>query len=320
MREVWESIEQLLLHHGRLIANIEGNGTGPAFAFSAGIHGNEPSGVMALKNVFNQISQHNIPVNGKLIAFIGNRNALHNKKRYSHTDLNRMWTNDNITKLHTAGFLPQELTPEIIEMIEIDNLLQQFMEGINGREKYFIDLHTTSSASVPFAAVDQQPESYNLAIRLPIPFISNLDKFLKGTLINYLDHMQFKALVFEAGLHDDPESVLKHEALIWLVLGLSGAIDLADIPNYEGCYTLLQGLSEHPHKVFKILHRHEVRDNMSFRMVPGFINFQRVKSGEQIAFENDIPVYAKYNGKIFMPLYQIQGSDGFFIIEKISKE
>jgi len=317
MEKVWQNIEQLLIHKGRVITEIPGNGTGVAIAFCAGLHGNEPSGVIALKNVFDYIKAKEIPVDGKLIAFIGNRNALHRKCRYCAQDLNRMWTVDNINKLHNKGFEKHELNPEALEMIEIDELLQDFLGSLNGHDRFFVDLHTTSSPSIPFAAIDNQPLSYDFALQLPIPFVSNLDEFLKGTLMYYLDHIKFKAIVFEAGMHDDLASIQKHEAMIWLVLGMSGAIKEEHIPNYKGCFTLLQGLSEHPHKVFNILYRHDVVDNEKFEMLPGFINFQSVDKGMVIATENNKPVLAPYSGNIFMPLYQNQGADGFFIIERI---
>ena len=137
------------------------------------------------------------------------------KYRFTEEDLNRMWTPENIDKLHTGQLHDEELHPELIEMREIDLLLEDFINGLDDQDRYFIDLHTTSSPSVPFAAVDDQPESYDFAMKLPIPFISNLDEFLEGTLLHYLDHIDFKAIVFEAGMHDDPRSVLKHEALIF---------------------------------------------------------------------------------------------------------
>lgn len=319
MRNVWGEIDQLLVHRDRIITEKEGEKKGPAIAFCAGLHGNEPTGVLALRDVFYYIEEHKIPINGKMIAFIGNRNALHNKERYADEDLNRMWTKDNINKLHTEGFGDHELNPEILEMIDIDLLLKEFLCCLDGEDRFFIDLHTTSAPSVPFAAIDKQPLSYNLALQLPIPFVSNLDDFLKGTLMYYLDHIKFRAMVFEAGMHDDPASIQKHKALIWLILGLTGAVDKEHIPNYEGCFTLLQGLSEHPHKVFNILHRHNVTDISKFHMKPGFVNFQMIDKGTPLAVDNDEEIVAPYTGNIFMPLYQDQGADGFFIIERTDK-
>ena len=56
----------------------------------------------------------------------------------------------------------------------------------------------------------------------------------------------------------------------------------------------------------------------SFTMKPGFVNFQHVKKGQQMAIKNNILVIASYNGRIFMPRYQNVGEDGFFEIRKIS--
>lgn len=320
MEKIWAEVETLLLTKGRTIAKINGNGNGPAIAFCAGVHGNEPAGVLAVNNVFRQIEREKIEVHGKLLAFIGNRNALHNKQRFVQEDLNRMWTPANVERLHSGALHKEQLHPELIEMREIDKLLVDFIDGLKDKERFFIDLHTTSAPSVPFAAIDDQPESFDFAMKLPIPFISNLDKFLQGTLLYYLDHMRFKAIVFEAGMHDDPRSILKHEALIWLVLGLSGAVNMNDIPNYNGCFTLLKGLSDHPHKVFHILHRHPVRNNELFEMLPGFINFQSITKNEPLAHDHGEVIKAPESGNIFMPLYQNKGADGFFIIERTDKQ
>lgn len=51
-------------------------------------------------------------------------------------------------------------------------------------------------------------------------------------------------------------------------------------------------------------------------MLPGFINFQAVEKGMVLAIENGKEVIAPNSGNIFMPLYQNQSADGFFIIER----
>ncbi len=52
-------------------------------------------------------------------------------------------------------------------------------------------------------------------------------------------------------------------------------------------------------------------------MKPGFINFQQIQKGQQLAVSNGQAVNAPQQGKIFMPLYQSQGNDGFFTIRSI---
>ncbi len=54
-------------------------------------------------------------------------------------------------------------------------------------------------------------------------------------------------------------------------------------------------------------------------MDPGFINFQSIRNGEQIAKSNGMPITSSHSCQIFMPLYQGKGNDGFFMIRKIPK-
>jgi len=295
-----------------------GKENGPFVIFSGGIHGNEPSGVLALKNVFKELVQRNIMVNGSVLAFIGNRNALNKGQRYSTIDLNRLWTDENLKKLRTSGFADNELNPDVIEMISIDKLMQQFQNTASGKEHYFIDLHTTSAPSVPFAVVDRTDHCVEMALKFPLPVVVNLNEYIAGTMLNYLDNQGFHGLVFEAGQHDDPMSVTKHEAIVWLVLAETGAIPRESIPDYNAKFELLNGLSDDPHKMFEITHREGVREGEQFEMKPGFVNFQSIESGDFMGTKNGQNLHAPKDGRIFMPLYQSKGTDGYFIVERIS--
>lgn len=306
---------KIIADNNRHIGLISGDMKGPTLVFSGGIHGNEPSGVIALVNVFEKLKKEQIPIKGHIMALIGNTKALHDGRRYITQDLNRLWTSQNIYKMHNGGFNSDEISPEIEEMIAIDKMLMNFVKGKPAKNRYFIDLHTTSSSSVPFAAIDKMRQSINFALQLPIPFIINLDEFLKGTLLHYLDHINFGAMVFEAGQHDDPNSVRIHEALIWLVMHASGAISKQNVPNFLGQQTLLSGLRPHYNEAFIITHR-EPANQPGFKMLSGFVNFQPVTKGQPLATANSKLILSPSDGFMFMPLYQNQGQDGFFIIEK----
>jgi hypothetical protein len=52
-------------------------------------------------------------------------------------------------------------------------------------------------------------------------------------------------------------------------------------------------------------------------MRPGFNNFEPVQKGLPVALSNEESIEAPCNGNIFMPLYQKQGKDGFFIIKSV---
>src|SRR5690606_23908255 len=71
--------------------------------------------------------------------------------------------------------------------------------------------------------------------------------------------------------------------------------------------------------VFAIKYRQHIETHETFEMLPGFGNFQPVKANQMLARLDGKPILSAQKGLIFMPLYQKQGADGFFIIEKIAK-
>lgn len=54
-----------------------------------------------------------------------------------------------------------------------------------------------------------------------------------------------------------------------------------------------------------------------FKMKPNFKSFQTISKGTILATSNSRDVNSRYNAKLFMPLYQTKGKEGFFIIKTI---
>ena len=54
-------------------------------------------------------------------------------------------------------------------------------------------------------------------------------------------------------------------------------------------------------------------------MLPGFGNFETITKGTPLAKSNGKHIKADRNSVLFMPLYQDQGAEGFFMIRKIPK-
>ena len=61
---------------------------------------------------------------------------------------------------------------------------------------------------------------------------------------------------------------------------------------------------------------HIIAKGAEFRMNPGYYNFKPVHLAEILAHDKDGPIASPQDGMIFMPLYQKEGSDGFFIVEE----
>jgi len=151
-----------------------------------------------------------------------------------------------------------------------------------------------------------------------VPLILGIEEHLEGSFMSYINDLDFPALAFEGGSHSDPESESKHAAFVRLTMHHYGICKLTK--NQLNAFNrLLSKEHEVPAGFYEILHRHEVSDAALFKMELGFNNFDRIHSGQLLAMDRGKRIVAEKTGRIFMPLYQDQGDDGFFVIRKVSR-
>jgi hypothetical protein len=62
---------------------------------------------------------------------------------------------------------------------------------------------------------------------------------------------------------------------------------------------------------------HLIQPGDGFAMRPGYRNFQKVKKGEHLADDHKGPIVSSIDGLVLMPLYQSQGSNGFFLVREV---
>jgi len=98
-----------------------------------------------------------------------------------------------------------------------------------------------------------------------------------------------------------------------------GFMKKMEVPKYAKHYHQLYHATEGNKKVYEIRMRLGLHLGDSFKMRSGFENFQKVKKGQALATLNHHELKANENAQIFMPLYQDQGDDGYFIIRKIAR-
>ncbi|MEJ2112636.1 MAG: succinylglutamate desuccinylase/aspartoacylase family protein [Flavobacteriaceae bacterium] len=294
----------------RIIAKIEGKTSGPNIIFFAGIHGNEGAGVQALRETLLKIDHEN--VRGIIYGIAGNLKALSLKLRYIDSDLNRLWTIDNLNKINKREILNAEEE----ELIELSNILKEILEN-NQEPFYFIDLHTTSSKTLPFITINDAMINRKFSKQFPVPIVLGIEEYLNGPVLSYINQLGYVSLGFESGQHDDPEAISNAKAFIYLTLVFSGCIEKHNIENLNIYYRLLQSASRKISDIFEVIYLHKIEDGDSFKMLNGFDSFQKIKKGTKIAISNNNVIKSKFNAKIFMPLYQKIGQEGFFIIKKI---
>jgi len=283
----------------------------------AGQHGNEPSGVHAVGRVLADIERRRVPVRGALIGLRGNIRALARGARYIAADLNRLWTPGRLERLRGAGAAIHEAGHEFREMHRLYAALESIFDDARARVA-LLDMHTTSGPSAPFVVMEDRLANRPLARRFPTPVVIGMEEVLPGTLPDYVNDRGFASLGFEAGQHDDPKSIDRHESAIWLMLVSMCIVHKRDVPGGYGAHAArLDRASEHLPRFVELRHRHAVRDGDAFEMTPGYRNFQRVERGETLARDKDGPVTSPERGRVFMPLYQSLGEDGFFIVRPV---
>jgi succinylglutamate desuccinylase len=298
----------------REIGSIKKDKSKPLVIFIGGIHGNEPMGVFALHRVFDEIVKNNIEIDGTLIALTGNLEALKRHERFLKCDLNRIWNKQNLDRLDEYP----ELDVENKEMAAIWTILKEAINGHQSERICIFDLHTTSSDSVPFITINDTLSNRRIASEIPVVTIFGIEEYLSGPLLSYINELGYNALGFEGGQHDSNESYLNHQAFVWLAMSVKGLIPKNHPKAIEG-KKRLEEVSDEPGKFFEITYRRIIENGDHFKMESGYTNFQPIKEGDFLAVHNDQKVYSKWNTRMFMPLYQKQGDDGFFIVRPISK-
>ncbi|MEQ9616684.1 MAG: succinylglutamate desuccinylase/aspartoacylase family protein [Phycisphaerales bacterium] len=283
----------------------------------AGQHGNEPSGVFAVRRVLDAIGEHGVPMRGALVGLRGNVTALAQGVRYRAADLNRLWTPDRLERLRAKGDPIREAGHEFEEMHELFGALEGAFADATS-EVAVLDLHTTSSASAPFVVMEDRLPNREHARRFGTPVVIGLEEVLNGTLPDYVNDRGFVSLGFEAGQHDAPESVDRHESAVWVMLCSMRIVDRADVPGGLGAHEArLAGAAKGLPSFVELRGHHRVLDGDAFEMRAGYANFVRVEAGELLARDRRGEVRAPARGRVFMPLYQPLGEDGFFIVRRV---
>ncbi len=95
------------------------------------------------------------------------------------------------------------------------------------------------------------------------------------------------------------------------------SLDVNKISCYPKCVKRFAEKNAPPQRTFEIIHRYGLEDDCKFQMEPGFKNFQKIEKGQLLAKKNGEEVKSEWNANIFMPLYQSQGNDGFFVVQEV---
>ncbi|MBK9153069.1 MAG: succinylglutamate desuccinylase/aspartoacylase family protein [Chloracidobacterium sp.] len=298
----------------RVVGEWTGDRNGPTLIVVGSIHGNEPSGRLALARASEFVDRKAGELKGRVLFLTGNVRASTLGVRFVDTDLNRHWTRENILRNSAAS-----AESHASEDQEQSELLQSIGESLRTAvdEIFVLDLHSTSAGGAPFATVGDTMRNRRFAMKFPVTLLLGIEEQLEGTLLEFLNNEGAVTLGFEAGQHDDPASADNHEALVMLALVYSGVLEKADLPDFEVLAKRLRSAMPR-HQIIEVRHREAITAGQGFEMRPGFANFDPVRKGQILASDLSGDIASPETGIIMMPLYQKKGEDGFFIARKVA--
>lgn len=296
----------------RVLHKIEGNQKGPVLVLFGGIHGNEKAGVKAIESILPKLSPSKI--NGTVYGIAGNIAALQENKRFIKKDLNRQWTKDKIKNLDQIT----DCDEEDLEQKELFKVLTDVLKSHSG-PFYFIDLHTTSSKTIPFITINDALINRRFSNLFPVPTVLGIEEYLEGPLLSYINQLGYVSLGFESGQHEDELAVNNSKAFINLALVHSEILKSEDIVNLSNYTNLLKQSAANNTTTYEVTFRHKIEPNEDFRMCEGYKSFQPIDEGIVIAVSNGVSIALKKPSTLFMPLYQKAGEDGYYLIKPIPK-
>lgn len=297
----------------RILGDVGNTTDGPTLIIVGGLHGNEPAGVESLRRVFARMKADACEPCGRLVGLTGNRAALAQGKRYIDRDLNRVWLEEHIQKVREGSEMD---CTEDYEVVELDAVFQRTLDEAEG-VSFMLDIHTTSGPGPAFSVLHDTLPNRRFARAMPIPIALGLEEELNGTLTDHFTELGTVSLSVETGQHDDPCSIDRAEAAIWIAMDVAGMLPECYEAQLEEARALLVLEGRSLPEAVEIRYRHGIARGAHFHMRPGYRSFQPIEAGHLVADEETRPVASPMTGLLLMPLYQEQGDDGFFLTSPV---
>lgn len=288
---------------------------GPHLLVTGGVHGNEPDGVHAVRQVIARLEERGTQLRGTLTGVAANRGGLARGARFITRDLNRRWLLDEMIQLLRRD--PASDEGEDREQRELLHLLAPLLAA--AREPLiFLDLHSTSGEGAPFACMADVIRNRKIAFALGVPVVLGLEEVIDGSMIGFFCDLGHVGVAVEGGKQGDPRTVDTHASAIWIALVAAGCLAAADVPDLADHRHRLADMTRGLPRVIEIRHRHVVAEDDAFTMEPGYTNFQPVADHQVVAHDRHGPVRTPEAGLMMLPRYQSQGEDGYFLARPVS--
>jgi predicted deacylase len=182
------------------------------------MHGDEVCGMVAINELiqegyFEKIFKSAGIASTRLSILLANPKGVQAKKRFIDVNLNRIFMESKLRRSGSITANPMDQDKVLRTQYEVTRV-QQIADEIADCDVY-IDIHSTSAKSYPFALPSNDPESEALASTFAVDFvIEKLVKSVRGTSIGWACALKKPAVCFECGQHQDRQTVEVAKTLI----------------------------------------------------------------------------------------------------------
>ena len=267
------------------IFTFVGKQPGPTVTIMGGVHGNEPSGVIAIRELLPNFSV----ARGKVHFVIANLRAIEQNVRETDMNMNRAFKDESLfTDRRQLDSYERKRALEIMPYLNESEAL--------------LDIHSSSSEeSTPFSICE--PHSFDVVSRLPFQVVSHgWDVIHPGGTDYYMNKIGGKGICIECGYHLDKDGPAMAASSIQAFLILMGLID-GDIPP------------KIPNQ--KIIYAHFVyHTKVNFKLARKFGDFEEIKKGTVIGTDGGEEVAAEEDTVIIFAR-DVEGKGEAFVLSKI---
>jgi len=172
------------------------------------MHGDETCGMLAVNELIQEgfFTQKMKLSTLKLEIMLANPRGVKEKKRFIDVNLNRIFHDDKLKRKDKVSQPESPMVEDSLNLYEV-GLVQRLADAISDCDEY-IDIHSTSASSLPFALPAGDVESEKMATSFCIDFvIEKLVKSVQGTSIGWANVLGKKAICFECGQHQERTTI-----------------------------------------------------------------------------------------------------------------
>ncbi len=296
----------------RIIGNVGNKNDGKTLIILSSIYGNETASLIAMEEVFQNLSLEKTKIRGLCVGLAGNLMALHLGQPYVDEDLNFMWNHAAIENKKKATLLLHS-SNESLELMEILRILKQ-VEPFDREKFLFVNLNAELEEEMNYVLPNKDILSSYYASKLEIPIIRNMAAVIRDTSIQYFDAYSLPAITIIANRPHFKELIHVIKNHIYKILY---QLNIIDKKCYQRQIHVIaernSNLSMELPKNLEFIHRYKPKINHKFEMDSTISLFQKIKKGTRVAKDIEGPIHASCSGYIMF--HKKRQQDGFYILQ-----